>query len=77
METIIFRNFFAQLNDTEIDFVIFQLNKNKVFEHQVVRSNVGDIDATFIKFFVRNIEVGFLGSILVDSISSKIQPLNS
>lgn len=77
METIIFRNFFAQLNDTEIDFVIFQLNKNNVFSHEIIRSNVGDIDALFIKFFVQNIEVSFLGSILVDSISNKIQPLNS
>lgn len=73
MENVIFRDFFAQLNDTEIDFVITQLNRNNVFGFEILRSNVGDIDAKFIKHFVRNIEVGLLGSIVSDSIDNKIQ----
>lgn len=73
MEQIIFRNFFAQLNDTEIDFVVNQLNRHQVFGFQIMRSNVGDIDAKFVKYFVRNIDVGFLGSVVVDSIDNKIQ----
>lgn len=73
MENVIFRDFFAQLNDTEIDFVINHLNRNSVFGFEILRSNVGDIDAKFIKYFVKNIQVGFLGSILCESIDNKIQ----
>jgi hypothetical protein len=73
METIIFRNFFAQLTDVEIDFVVNQLNRHQVFNFQIIRSNVGDIDAKFVKHFVRNIEVGLLGTVVADSIDKKIQ----
>jgi len=73
MEHIVFRDFFAQLNDTEIDFVINQLNRHQVFGFQVLRSNVGDIDAKFVKHFVRNINVGLLGTVVADSIDNKIQ----
>lgn len=73
MENIIFRDFFAQLNDTEIDFVINQLNRHNVFGSQILRSNVGDIDAKFIKYFVRSLDVGILGSVVCDSIDKKIQ----
>jgi hypothetical protein len=73
METIIFRNFFAQLTDVEIDFVINQLNRHQVFGFQIMRSNVGDIDAKFVKLFVRTIDVGILGTVVVHSIDNKIQ----
>jgi hypothetical protein len=73
METIIFRNFFAQLTDVEIDFVINQLNRHQVFGFEILRSNVGDIDAKFVKLFVRTIDVGILGTVVVHSIDNKIQ----
>ena len=73
METIIFRNFFAQLTDLEIDFVINQLNRHQVFNFPIYRSNVGNIDAKFVKHFVRNIELGILGTVVADSIDKKIE----
>jgi hypothetical protein len=72
MEMISFRNFFAQMSDLEIDFLIFHLNRYEVFGHQIYRSNLGEIDAKFIQYFVRNIEVGILGTAVADGIAQKM-----
>jgi hypothetical protein len=69
---ITFGDFFAQLSEMEIDFVITHLNRTNVLGHQTFRNHAQTLDAKFIKSFVNELNVGDCGQIIVQSINNRM-----
>jgi hypothetical protein len=70
--TVSFGNFFSQLSEIEIDFVITHLNRTKTLGFETSRVHVATLDAKFIKSFVNTLNVGEIGQIIVQSLTYKM-----
>lgn len=70
--TVTFGDFFSQLSELEIDFVITHLNRTKKLGFETSRVHVGTLDPKFIKSFVNELNVGTIGQIIVQSINNRM-----
>lgn len=71
-DVVTFGDFFAQLTELEINFVITHLNRKNTLGYSTTRLHVGTLDATFIKSFVNELNVGAIGQIIVQSINYRM-----
>jgi len=71
-DVVLFGDFFAQLTEMEINFVITHLNRNNTLGYQTFHSHVKTLDASFIKTFVNELNVGAIGQIIVQSINNRM-----
>jgi hypothetical protein len=70
--TVLFGDFFSQLSELEIDFVITHLNRSKKLGFETSRAHVATLDAKFIKSFVNELNVGTIGQIIVQSLNNRM-----
>lgn len=71
-DVVTFGDFFAQLTEMEINFVITHLNRTNTLGYQTFYSHVKTLDAKFIKSFVNELNVGSIGQIIVQSINYRM-----
>lgn len=71
-DVVTFGDFFAQLTEMEINFVITHLNRNKTLGYSTTRLHVATLDATFIKSFINELNVGAIGQIIVQSLNYRM-----
>jgi hypothetical protein len=70
--TVKFGDFFSQLMEIEIMFVINNLNRTNKLGIETSRAHVATLDASFIKSFVNELNVGTIGQIIVQSINNRM-----
>lgn len=70
--TVKFGDFFSQLMEIEIMFVINNLNRTNKLGFQTTRAHVATLDAKFIKSFLYQLNVGTIGQIIVQSITNQM-----
>jgi len=71
-DTILFGSLFEQFGEHEIDFLLNQFNKSKVFGFKMTAQNIKFIEIKAVQNFLSNINVGIFGQTFVDIINLKL-----